>query len=149
MTGDAAMAERKLGESEELAEQVASQSVEPWTYWWSPQVSQCQRGISLGYLAHIDRYRVQAIEALTEGYAGLGPGVARSEWAADYLVHRAAIHVRGGDVAEACADARQVVPVARQTSSASLRGMLGQLHAQMAVRWPGDARVAELADALR
>ena len=80
--------------------------------------------MALSYLAHIDRYRTQAIEALTAGYAGLGADVRGSEWTADILVHRAAVHVRGGDVEAACADALQVVPVARQTDSASLRGML-------------------------
>jgi hypothetical protein len=73
----------------------------------------------------------------------------RSEWASDLVLHRAAVHVRGGDVEQACADAMEAVPVARQTDSASLRGMLTQLHAGMAARWPDDARVAELAEALR
>jgi hypothetical protein len=118
-------------------------------YWCTPQYFECRRGVALGYLARIDHYRVRAIEALTAGYASLGADVRSSEWAADTVVHRAAAHVRGGDVEAACADALQVVPVARQTDSASLRGMLAQLHTGMAARWPDDPRVADLADALR
>lgn len=71
-----------------------------------------------------------------------------TELTAGYLVHRAVLHARGGDVAQACADAMEAAPVARQTDSASLRGMLTRLHAGMAARWPDDQRVAELADAL-
>jgi hypothetical protein len=121
----------------------------PWTYWCTPQWIEGTRGITLGYLAHIDRYRAQAIEALSAGYAGLNDDMRRSEWASDLVLHRAAVHVRGGNAAEACADALQVVPIARQTSSAGLGGMLSQLQAAMAARWPDDPRVAELADALR
>jgi hypothetical protein len=150
MTGDAPAAERKLGEVLDLAGQMASrpERERPWSYWYTPQWFECQRGLALGYLAQTDRYRTMAIEALTAGYAGLGPDAARSEWGADYLVHRAAIHARGGDVAQACADAMQAAPVARQMNSASLRAMLAQLHAGLAARWPDDTRVTELAQAL-
>jgi hypothetical protein len=51
-------------------------------------------------------------------------------------------------VAEACADALRVVPIWRQANSVSLRGMLAQLHNGLSARYPGDARVKELADAL-
>jgi transcriptional regulator with XRE-family HTH domain len=151
MTGDVAAAERKLGEAADLAAEFADQpsgQQRAWSYWYKPQWFDCERGVTLGYLAHIDRYRVQALDSLTAGYAGLGDA-ASSEWAVDYVLRRAAIHVRGGDVEAACADAVQVVPVARQTDSANLLGMLAQLHTGMAARWPDDPRVADLADALR
>ena len=151
MTGDVAAAERKLGEAADLAVEFADQpsgEQRAWSYWYKSQWFDCERGVTLGYLAHIDRYRVQALDSLTAGYAGLGDA-ASSEWAVDYVLHRAAVHVRGGDVEAACADAVQVVPVARQTDSASLFGMLAQLHTGMAARWPDDPRVADLADALR
>jgi plasmid maintenance system antidote protein VapI len=151
MTGDAPAAERKLDEATDLAAQLAGRPSEqrPWTYWCTPQWIEGTRGITLGYLAHIDRYRAQAVEALTAGYTGLSEDMRRSEWASDLVLHRATVHVRGGDVEAACADALQVVPVARQTDSASLHGMLTQLHAGMAARWPDDPRVADLAEALR
>jgi transcriptional regulator with XRE-family HTH domain len=146
MNGDVAVAERKLAEAADFASQPAT--ARPWLYWCSPQIFECRRGVALGYLAHIGTYRDQAVEALTAGYAGLGADVRGSEWTADVLLHRAAIHARGGDVAQACADAVQVVPVRRQTNSVSLRDLLAQLHAGLAVRWPDDPRVTELAEAL-
>ncbi len=151
MTGEARASERKLDEATTLAAQLADRPSEqrPWTYWCTPQWIEGTRGITLGYLAHIDRYRAQAIEALTAGYTGLSEDMRHSEWASDLVLHRAAVHVRGGDVAQACADAFLIVPVARKTDSANLRGMLGQLHAAMSARWPGDPRVAGLAEALR
>jgi transcriptional regulator with XRE-family HTH domain len=151
ITGDLAAAERKLGQAADLAAEFADQppgEQRAWLYWYKPEWFDCERGVTLGYLAHIDRYRVQALDSLTAGYAGLGDA-ASSEWAVDYVLRRAAVHVRGGDVEAAYADAVQVVPVARQTDSASLLGMLAQLHTGMAARWPDDPRVADLADALR
>jgi len=144
MTGDAATAERKLGEAQDLA---AQGQPARWSYWATPAYFDCMRGAALGYLAHIDRYRAQAIEALTAGYVSLGPDLARSEWAAAYLMHRAAVHARGGEVDEACADALRVVPIWRQANSTGLREMLAEVHADLAARYPGDARVKELADA--
>lgn len=151
MTGDARATQRKLDEATDLAAQLAARPSEQrsWTYWCTPHWIEGTRGITLGYLAHIDSCRAQAIDALTAGYAGLSEDMRNSEWASDLVLHRAAVHVRGGDLAEACADALRVVLVARQTSSANLRVLLTQLHAGMASRWPDDPRVAELAEALR
>jgi transcriptional regulator with XRE-family HTH domain len=151
MTGDAHASERKLDEAANMAAQLADRPSEqrPWTYWCTPRWIEGTRGITLGYLAHIDRYRHQAIEALTAGYTGLSEDMRRSEWASDLVLHRAAVHLRGGDIEQACADAFQVVPVARQMDSANLRVLLAQLHAAMAARWPDDRRVAELGEAVR
>jgi transcriptional regulator with XRE-family HTH domain len=150
VTGDATAAERKIGDAMDLATEMASrpERERPWSYWYSTQWFGCQRGTVLGYLADNDQRRADAIDALTAGYAGLGPDAAGSEWGTDYLVHRAAVHARGGDVGQAVADAMLAVPVARRTRSASLRGLLVQLHAGMAERYPADPRVAELAEAL-
>jgi transcriptional regulator with XRE-family HTH domain len=145
MAGDAQATERKLGEAAELGTRLGQRLDEPWSYWYAPGWLECQRGIALSYLAHIEHYRTQAIEAL----ASPETVDSATELTAGYLVHRASVHMRGGDISEACADALQAVPVARQTESASLRGMLTGLQAGMAVRWPGDPRVTELADALR
>jgi transcriptional regulator with XRE-family HTH domain len=151
ITGDAATAERKLGQAADLASQFADRPGEqrPWSYWYTPQWFQCERGVTLGYLsAHSDQHRALAVEELTAGYEGFSADVARAEWALDYILRRAAIHARGGDVEQACADALEVVPISLQTNSASLRGMLTELHAGLAARYPNDARVRELADAL-
>jgi hypothetical protein len=147
MIGETSAAERSLAEAADLANQPATQR--PWLYWCTPQLFECRRGVALGYLAHIDRYRDQAIEALTVGYASLGSDVRDSEWTADVLVHRAAVHARGGDVGAACADAMKAAPIARQTDSVSLRTLLTELHTGLAARWPDDTRVTELAGALR
>jgi plasmid maintenance system antidote protein VapI len=152
VVGDTAAAERKLDEVRRLAGQLGDRPEQerPWSYWYTAQWFECQRGKVLADLAaHADRYRIPAVEALTAGYQGLGADAAVSEWGTDYIVHRAAVHVHGGDLTQAVADALEAVPVAQITGSLRLRGMLTQLHAAMAARWPDDSRVAELADAIR
>ena len=149
MAGDAPATERKLGDLAVLVGQLDAPGAQrPWSYWFTPPWFDCQRGITLGYLAHIDRFRAEAVAALTAGHEGLGAEGA-SEWGAGYLVHRAGVHARGGDVEEACADAMLAVPIARRTDSASLRGHLARLLAGLTGRWPDDPRVTELAGALR
>lgn len=148
MAGDAAAMERKLGDLAALAGHLDQPGAQrPWSYWFTPQWFDCQRGITLGYLAHMDRYRTEAVDALTAGYEGLG-AERDSEWGAGYLVHRAQVHARGGDLGQALADAMHAIPVARRTDSASLRGHLARLHAVLAASNPGDPRVTELAEAL-
>src|SRR3984957_14564650 len=92
LTGDARAAEHKLGEALSLAGQLEttrSEHQRPWSYWYTTQWFECQRGLVLGHLsAHADRYLAPAINALTTGYEGLGAGTARSEWGTDYLLHR-------------------------------------------------------------
>jgi hypothetical protein len=150
-TGDALSAERKIADMLSLVAQMTSQPERerPWSYWYTPQWFECQRGVALGYLADTARRRAEAINALTAGYAGMQPDAAGSEWGTDYLVHRAAVHARGGDIDQACADAMRAVPVARRMNSASLRGLLAQLHTGLAARYPDDPHVTELAEALR
>jgi transcriptional regulator with XRE-family HTH domain len=146
MVGDAKAAERKLGLARDLAGRAQATH---WPYWATPKFFDCEAGVALGYLAHIPRYHTQAIDLLTAGYKNLDPDLARAEWGGGaYLVHRAGIHARGGDVAEACADALRVVPIWRQANSVSLRGMLVQLHNGLAAKYPGEPRVKQLADAL-
>jgi hypothetical protein len=145
MTGDAQAAERKLGEAAELGGQLGAEPAEPWSYWYSPGWLECQRGIALGYLAHIERYRTQAIEAM----ASAETCDSAAELTAGYVVHRAAIHARGGDPGEACADWVKAAAVARRMDSARLGAMLAGLHADLEARYPDDPRVAELAEALR
>lgn len=151
VTGDAAAAERSLGAAMDLAGEMTSrpERERSWSYWYSEPWFGCQRGLVLGYLADSERRRADAIDALAAGFAGLGPDAAGSEWGSDYLVHRAGVHARGGDVGQAVADAMPAVAVARRMRSASLRGFLVQLHAGLAARWPDDPRVVELGDAMR
>src|ERR1035441_2365406 len=63
--GDAAAAERKLGDAAELAGQLTERAQDrPWLYWMSPQYFQCARGATLSLLADDPRYAGQAAEAL-------------------------------------------------------------------------------------
>jgi transcriptional regulator with XRE-family HTH domain len=148
--GDAAAAERKLGDAAELAGQLTERAQDrPWLYWMSPQYFQCARGATLSLLAGDPRYAEQAAEALEAGYARLPADQKSSAWAARNLAYLADVHVRAGDAGQASAAARQCADIARLTGSVRLRTMLTGLHAGMASRWPDDPRVADLAEALR
>ena len=118
-------------------------------YWMTPAFFECARGAVFGLLADEPRYRARAIAALETGYAGLPSDQRSSAWTAPTLARLAGVHVRAGDVEEASAVALQCADIAQLTGSVRLCGMLTDLHAGMAARWPGDPRVAELAEALR
>ena len=149
--GDAAAAVRKLGDAADLAAQLTgrTQDPRPWLYWVSPQYFECVRGATLSLLADDPRYRQPAIAALEGGYERLPDDQRSSAWAARNLAYLADVHVRAGDAGQASAVALQCADIARITGSVRLLGMLTQLHAGMASRWPDDQRVAELAEALR
>jgi hypothetical protein len=71
MTGDIRATERKLDQARDLAGQGQATR---WPYWATPRFFDCEAGVALGYLAHIPRYRTQAIDLLTAGYENLAPG---------------------------------------------------------------------------
>jgi transcriptional regulator with XRE-family HTH domain len=150
MAGDCAMTERKLGDTAEFAALLHdhTQDRRPWSYWMSPAWFQCQRGITLGWLAHDPRFRDLAVTELESGYAALPDNEKPSAWAALYLGHLAAVHARAGDVDKACAAGLQTAAISRQTGSVRLARMVAQVHAALSAQHPGDPRVAELADAL-
>jgi transcriptional regulator with XRE-family HTH domain len=143
--------DRLLGEADTLAgaEYEHLDEAPPWLYYHWPGFYDVQRGIAYGYLAADRLYRDRAAEALTTGLAKLPGGAQSSEWGAEYLVHLAMVHARGGEVAEACAAALRAARIGRQTGSARLLGMLRRLRAGLAARWPDEPCVAGLADALR
>lgn len=149
--GDTVAAERKLADVAELAGQMTdrAQDRRPWLYWMSPQYFQCARGATLSLLADDPRYAEQAVALLESGYARLPEDQRSSAWAARNLAYLAAVHARAGDADQASQAALQAARIARMTGSVRLRGMLTGLHARMAARWPGDPRVAGLAEALR
>jgi transcriptional regulator with XRE-family HTH domain len=151
MSGDSSAAERKLSETAELAALLESrpQDRRPWSYWMSPAWFRCQRGATLGWLAHEPRYRQLAVTELESGYAGLPDDEKSSAWAALYLGHLADVHMRAGEVAEACSAALQTAKIARTTGSVRLARMLSQVHRGVAARWPNDPQVTELTEALR
>jgi len=106
---------------------------------------QCERGATLGWLAHEPRYRDLAVTALESGYAELPDDEKSSAWAGQYLAHLAAVHTRAGAVGQSCAAALQCARIARLTGSARLTAMLARVHAGLCARRPQDPKVVELA----
>jgi len=151
LAGDAAAAERRIGDALGLAGQLADRPDQnrPWSYWYSPGFFQCQAGVALSQLAHIPRLRERATAALLSGYEALPADERLSDWAGGYLAALARVHERAGDAGQACAVALDAAAIARRTGSARLLGMLRQLAASLGARWPQDPHVAELRDALR
>jgi hypothetical protein len=150
IAGDWRAAERKLGEAQDLIAALEDRPEDrrPWSYWMSSTWFRCQRGITLGWLAHEPTYYGLAVTELKSGHSAMPENERLSAWAGLFLVHLAAVHMRGGDVTQACTDAMRAAPIAQQTGSVRLAGMLTQLNAALQARHPGNPRVTELADAL-
>ena len=148
--GDSAAAERKLSESRDFAARLAErpQDRRPWSYFHSPAFFECEAGITLGCLAADPRYRKQATTALHAGYGSLPDEAKTSEWGARYLAVLAGVHTQDGNVGEACTTAREVAGTMRLTGSVRLAEMLATVYTDLQARYPDDARVHELADAL-
>ena len=73
-----------------------------------------------------------------------------SDWSrAASLTHLAYAHAQAGDVDESCGTAVKATTLARRSGSVRLARRLSEVHASLATRYPGDPRVAELAEALR
>ncbi len=151
MEGRGADADRLLDEADQLAGCARERREEapPWLYYHTDGFFDLQRGEAYGYLAAVPLYHARAAAALASGYAALPASAQDSEWGAEYLVHLAAVHARGGDLDQASAVAMRAAGIACGTGSARLYQVLRRLRARLAARWPDDTRVAELAEALR
>lgn len=151
MAGDGAEAERKLALALQRVQDAADRADEapPWLYYHSPAFWDMQRGLVYRHLAHDARYYGLAVRALSEGHAGLPADQRSSDWGAVFLYHLAAVHAQAGEVGPAAAVALEVAAIAHRTTSARLLAMLGPLHRSLARRYPADATVAELGEALR
>lgn len=151
MAADAAAAERTLGLALERAEQAAERRDEapPWLYYHSDAFWSLQRGLVYRHLAHDARYYGRAVQALSQGHAGLPADQRFSDWGAVFLYHLAAVHAQAGDTASAAAVALEVAAIAHRTASGRLLAMLGPLHRSLGRRYPADAAVASLGEALR
>lgn len=150
MEGRGADTDRLLDQADELAGAARDRREEapPWLYYHTDGFFDLQRGEAYGYLADDPLYHARAADALAAGYAALPASAQGSEWGAEYLMHLAAVHARGGDLDQAAAAAMRAAGIARATGSARLRRILGRFRARLAARWPDDSRVAELAEAL-
>jgi transcriptional regulator with XRE-family HTH domain len=148
MAGDAVAAERKLGEAENLAGEMAAlpRDRRPWLYWMTAPYFPNQSGIACAYLAGDPRWHMRALTLLATVPGRDGFGV----WApAQNLTYLAFAHARAGEVDQACATGLAASGAVRQAGSARHAAVLADVHADLEARYPGDSRVAELAEALR
>jgi transcriptional regulator with XRE-family HTH domain len=150
LEGSARQAERLLDEAGELAALAAARPGEapPWLYYHTDGFWDLQAGEAYAHLAGRPVYRRRAVESITAGYAALPPGSRGSEWAAEYLVRLAALHVLDGDADAAAEAGARAAAVARATGSLRLYVMLRRLRGQLAERWPGAPQAAALDEAL-
>jgi transcriptional regulator with XRE-family HTH domain len=144
MAGDAAAADRKLGEAADLALTLADkpQDRRPWSYWMTPEFFNNEAGITCSYLAADPRWHARAVQLL---------GTADDEgvWIpAQNFTYLAFAHTRAGAVDQTCAAGVQAAAAVRQAGSVRMAGVLGQVHANLQARYPSDPRVRELAEAL-
>jgi hypothetical protein len=151
MTGDPREVDRLLDEADDLAAAARDHldDAPPWLYYHSPGFFQLQRGLACRYLADDPQYRARAAAALEAGHAALPEDERGSEWGAEFLCHLAAVHLHGGDSAQASDAAARAAVIARQTGSPRLLTALRRLYARMVKRWPVDQDVAALGEALR
>jgi transcriptional regulator with XRE-family HTH domain len=147
MAGDATAAQRKLGDAEDLAALADGPDPAPWSYWMTPEFFQNEAGIVCGHLAGIgSTWHDRAATLLAGSPDDSGEGL----WArAGTLTHLAYAHAQAGDLDQACGTAVEATALARRGGSVRLAEQLAGIHASLDARWPGDARVAELAEALR
>jgi transcriptional regulator with XRE-family HTH domain len=146
MTGDRAAAERTLNEGRRLAAAFADRPADkrPWSYWMAPAYFRNHAGITCAYLAADPRWHAHAVALLADD--ATAPGL----WApAQNLAYLAYAHAQARDVTEACAAALKAMDAARLAGSARLTPVLAQVHAALRARYPGNAQVAELAQAIR
>jgi transcriptional regulator with XRE-family HTH domain len=144
LAGDATAADRKLGEAEALAAVVPDQPEQrrPWLYWMDPGWIHHETGIASSALASDSRWHARAVAAL--GTAG-GNGL----WvSAGNLTFLASAHAKAGEVDSACAAGLEAAAANRRSGSRRNATRLARVHAELAAAYPGDPRVAELADAL-
>jgi hypothetical protein len=148
MAGDGAAAEHKLGEVRDLAALAdRPQDRRPWSYWMTPAVFQNEEGITCGYLAGTDqRWHSRAVTLLSARPETSGTAL----WvSAKNLTWLAFAHAQAGEVDQACATGLAASGAVRQAGSARHAAVLADVHADLEARYPGDSRVAELAEALR
>lgn len=150
--GDADATDRKLADAMRLAALAAQrpEDAPPWLYYHSQAFFTLQRGRAYRYLGRADRARNRrAIEELTRGLGELPGDQRQADWAGEYVRQLVIAHVQAGGIDEACALARDVVAIARRTSSTGLLASIDRLHARLAGRWPKEPAVIGLGDVLR
>jgi transcriptional regulator with XRE-family HTH domain len=150
LDGNASEADRLLDESGGLAGRARERADEapPWLYYHTDGFFDLQRGEVYAHLADSSHYRQRAMEAITAGYAALPADSQGAEWAAEYLVRLASLHVRDGDAEQAVALGMRAATIARTAGSLRLYGMLRKLRADLEGRWPGAPEAVAIEEAL-
>jgi transcriptional regulator with XRE-family HTH domain len=148
LAGNAEAADRKLGEAEELAAHAEEPgNRRPWSYWMTPAFFRREEGIISAFLAGAGpAWHRRAVDCLT---TDLPTGETTLRTPALGLTWLALAHAQAGLVDEACGTAVSAAGAVRQSGSARLMDILHRVHADLVTRHPGDARVADLAEALR
>jgi hypothetical protein len=148
MAGDVVAAERKLAEAGDLAALTGDpQGRRPWSYWMTPAFFRNEAGITCGYLAGSGpAWHRRAVDLLTARPAGRDAAL----WApATNLTHLARAHAVAGELDQARATAADAAGAARRSGSGRLMAVLARVYSELQARWPGDARVVQLAEVLR
>jgi transcriptional regulator with XRE-family HTH domain len=148
LAGDAAQADARLREAERLAALLQDPAqCRPWTYWMTPAFFRKEEGITSAFLAGVSpAWHARAIDCLALGRPGEKATLLHP---AERLTWSAYAHAEAGLLDEACATASEAGGAVRRAGSARLMDVVHNVHASLAVRYPGNARVAELAEALR
>jgi transcriptional regulator with XRE-family HTH domain len=148
LAGNADAADRKMGEAEELAAHAEEPpNRRPWSYWMTPAFFRREQGIISAWLAGSGPgWHRRAVDCLT---ADLPAGETTLRSPAISLTWLAVAHAQAGLVDQACSTATEAASAVRQSGSARLMDMLYRVHTDLTTRYPGDTRVADLAESLR
>lgn len=148
--GETQQAQRLAGEAASQALAGSPDQLRPWEYYYlTPGFFLLEHGDVYRLLGRRDpSCNATAIRCLADAHGQLPAQARSSEWGAVFLVHLAAAHAQDRDVAQACTVAVQAAQIAGATNSPRLVSMLKHLRAGLAARWPHEASVGELAEAL-
>ncbi|MGH3377149.1 MAG: hypothetical protein ACRDP6_20665 [Actinoallomurus sp.] len=150
LAGEPSRALRLLGEAQDAAAAADGRDARPWEYYYlQPGFFELETGLTYVYLGRDDPgQNALAVEHLTAGLTALPAGMRRSEWAGEYISHKAVAHLQAGEAEAARAAVMDAANVARSTSSAALLDKLRGIHHRMRAAWPDDSGVVELGDVL-
>lgn len=145
---DVAKTDAKLADAERLAARSEDPAQRrPWSYWMTPAFFRKEEGITSAFLAGVSpAWHARALDCLAAGRPGEKAALLHP---AERLTWSAYAHAEAGLLDEACTTASEAAGAVQQAGSARLMDVLTGIYASLAVRHPGDSRVAELAEALR
>ena len=116
---------------------------------YGPAFYELARGLAESYLATDPLYQRRAIANLSDGLAGLDASESRAEWTTAFRYHLACAYHDADAVDLAARACLESLEIAKATKSPRTHEQIGELHARMMQRWPGDADVREVGEVLR